>query len=117
MDLETRIYKYSLMIGGALLTVLFLLCTIVYIFISQELGWGTLMFVSMLISIGCSIPVGIPAGIVRKSKNLKTKKPLMQNIIRNHNQRLIIEEGCVRVFCTSAPLLLYLCPGEANKAL
>ena len=40
MDLETRIYKYSLMIGGALLTVLFLLCTIVYIFISQELGWG-----------------------------------------------------------------------------
>ena len=25
MDLETRIYKYSLMIGGALLTVLFLL--------------------------------------------------------------------------------------------
>ena len=52
MDLETRIYKYSLMIGGALLTVLFLLCTIVYIFISQELGWGALMFVSMLISIG-----------------------------------------------------------------
>ena len=52
MDLETKIYKYSLMIGGALLTVLFLLCTIVYIFISQELGWGALMFVSMLISIG-----------------------------------------------------------------
>ena len=52
MDLETRIYKYSLMIGGALLTVLFLLCTIVYIFISQELGWGALMFVSMLISVG-----------------------------------------------------------------
>ena len=53
MDLETRIYKYSLMIGGALLTVLFLLCTIVYIFISQELGGGgALMFVSMLISIG-----------------------------------------------------------------
>ena len=40
------------MIGGALLTVLFLLCTIVYIFISQELDWGALMFVSMLISIG-----------------------------------------------------------------
>ena len=52
MDLETKIYKDSLMIGGALLTVLFLLCTIVYIFISQELGWGALMFVSMLISIG-----------------------------------------------------------------
>ena len=23
----------------------------------------------------------------------------MQNIMKNHNQRLIIEEGCVRVFC------------------
>lgn len=53
MDLETKIYKYSLMTGGVLLTILFLLCTIVYIFISQELGWGgALMFVSMLISIG-----------------------------------------------------------------
>ena len=113
MDLETRIYKYSLMVGGALLTVLFLLCTIVYIFISQELGWGALMFVSMLISIGCSIPVGIPAGIVRKSKNLRAKRPLMQNIIRNHNQHLILARG---VF-VSTPLLLYLCPGEANKAL
>ena len=52
MDLETRIYKYSLMIGGAVLTILFLLCTIFCTFISQELGWGALMFVSMLISIG-----------------------------------------------------------------
>ena len=52
MDLETKIYKYSLMTGEVLLTILFLLYTIVYIFISQELGWGALMFVSMLISIG-----------------------------------------------------------------
>lgn len=52
MDLETRIYKYSLMIGGALLTVLFLLCTIFCTFMGPGIGWGTLMFVSMLISIG-----------------------------------------------------------------
>ena len=52
MDLETRIYKYSLMIGGALLTVLFLLCTIFCTFMGPEIGWGALMFVSMLISIG-----------------------------------------------------------------
>ena len=96
MDLETRIYKYSLMIGGALLTVLFLLCTIFCTFMGPGIGWGALMFVSMLISIGCSIPVGIRAGTARKSRNLKTKKPLMQSIIRNYNQRLIIEEGCVR---------------------
>ena len=102
MDLETRIYKYSLMIGGALLTVLFLLCTIVYIFISQELGWGTLMFVSMLISVGVFY---IGWDTVRKSKNLKTKKPLMQSIIRNYNQRLIIEEGCVR---ERTPLALFM---------
>ena len=48
MDLETRIYEYSLMIGGAVLTILFLLCT----FMGPEIGWGALMFVSMLISIG-----------------------------------------------------------------
>ena len=76
MDLETRIYKYSLMIGGALLTVLFLLCTIVYIFISQELGWGALMFVSMLISIGVFYTGWDTAGTAQRSKNLKTKKPL-----------------------------------------
>ena len=52
MDLETRIYKYSLMIGGALLTVLFLLCTIFCTFMGPGIGWGALMFVSMLISIG-----------------------------------------------------------------
>lgn len=52
MDLETKIYKYSLMIGGALLTVLFLLCTIFCIFMGPGIGWGALMFVSMLISIG-----------------------------------------------------------------
>ena len=52
MDLETRIYKYSLMIGGAVLTILFLLCTIFCTFIGPEIGWGALMFVSMLISIG-----------------------------------------------------------------
>lgn len=52
MDFETRIYKYSLMIGGALLTVLFLLCTIFCTFMGPEIGWGALMFVSMLISIG-----------------------------------------------------------------
>ena len=52
MDLETRIYKYSLMVGGALLTVLFLLCTIFCTFMGPGIGWGALMFVSMLISIG-----------------------------------------------------------------
>ena len=52
MDLETRIYKYSLMIGGALLTILFLLCTIFCTFMGPGIGWGALMFVSMLISIG-----------------------------------------------------------------
>lgn len=52
MDFETRIYKYSLMIGGALLTVLFLLCTIFCTFMGPGIGWGALMFVSMLISIG-----------------------------------------------------------------
>ena len=52
MDLETRIYKYSLMIGGALLMVLFLLCTIFCTFMGPGIGWGALMFVSMLISIG-----------------------------------------------------------------
>ncbi|OFS79286.1 hypothetical protein HMPREF3164_06830 [Rothia sp. HMSC08A08] len=52
MDLETRIYEYSLMIGGALLTVLFLLCTIFCTFMGPGIGWGALMFVSMLISIG-----------------------------------------------------------------
>ena len=52
MDLETRIYKYSLMIGGAVLTILFLLCTIFCTFMGPEIGWGALMFVSMLISIG-----------------------------------------------------------------
>ena len=52
MDLETRIYKYSLMIGGALLTVLFLLCTIFCTFMGPGIGWGALMFVSILISIG-----------------------------------------------------------------
>ena len=40
MDLETKIYKYSLMIGGALLTVLFLLCTIFCIFMGPGIGWG-----------------------------------------------------------------------------
>ena len=52
MDLETRIYKYSLMIGGAVLTILFLLCTIFCTFMGPGIGWGALMFVSMLISIG-----------------------------------------------------------------
>ena len=52
MDFETRIYKYSLMIGGAVLTILFLLCTIFCTFMGPEIGWGALMFVSMLISIG-----------------------------------------------------------------
>ena len=52
MDLETKIYKYSLMIGGALLMVLFLLCTIFCTFMAPGIGWGALMFVSMLISIG-----------------------------------------------------------------
>ena len=52
MDLETRIYKYSLMIGGAVLTVLFLLCTVFCTFMGPGIGWGALMFVSMLISIG-----------------------------------------------------------------
>ena len=52
MDLEARIYEYSLMIGGALLTVLFLLCTIFCTFMGPGIGWGALMFVSMLISIG-----------------------------------------------------------------
>lgn len=52
MDLETRIYKYSFMIGGAVLTILFLLCTIFCTFMGPEIGWGALMFVSMLISIG-----------------------------------------------------------------
>lgn len=52
MDLETRIYKYSLMIGGAVLTVLFLLCTIFCTFMGPGIGWGALMFVSILISIG-----------------------------------------------------------------
>lgn len=52
MDLETRIYKYSLMVGGALLTVLFLLCTIFCTFMGPGIGWGALMFVSILISIG-----------------------------------------------------------------
>lgn len=52
MDLETKIYKYSLMTGGALLTVLFLLCTIFCTFMGPGIGWGALMFVSMLISIG-----------------------------------------------------------------
>ena len=40
------------MIGGALLTILFLLCTIFCTFMGPEIGWGALMFVSMLISIG-----------------------------------------------------------------
>ena len=52
MDLETRIYKYSLMIGGAVLTILFLLCTVFCTFMGPGIGWGALMFVSMLISIG-----------------------------------------------------------------
>ena len=52
MDLETRIYKYSFMIGGAVLTILFLLCTIFCTFMGPGIGWGALMFVSMLISIG-----------------------------------------------------------------
>ena len=52
MDFETRIYKYSLMIGGAVLTVLFLLCTIFCTFMGPGIGWGALMFVSILISIG-----------------------------------------------------------------
>ena len=52
MDLETRIYKYSLMVGGALLTVLFLLCTIFCTCMGPGIGWGALMFVSILISIG-----------------------------------------------------------------
>ena len=52
MDLETRIYKYSLMIGGAVLTILFLLCTIFCTFMGPGIGWGALMFVSMLISNG-----------------------------------------------------------------
>ena len=52
MDLETRIYKYSLMIGGAVLTILFLLCTIFCTFMGPGIGWGALMFGRMLISIG-----------------------------------------------------------------
>ena len=52
MDLETRIYKYSLMIGGAVLTILFLRCTVFCTFMGPGIGWGALMFVSMLISIG-----------------------------------------------------------------
>ena len=40
------------MIGGAVLTILFLLCTIFCTFMGPEIGWGALMFVSMLISIG-----------------------------------------------------------------
>ena len=40
------------MIGGAVLTILFLLCTIFCTFMGPEIGWGALMFVSMLISVG-----------------------------------------------------------------
>ena len=40
MDLETRIYKYSLMIGGAVLTILFLLCAIFCTFMGPGIGWG-----------------------------------------------------------------------------
>ena len=40
------------MIGGAVLTVLFLLCTIFCTFMGPGIGWGALMFVSILISIG-----------------------------------------------------------------
>ena len=73
MDLETRIYKYSLMIGGALLTVLFLLCTIFCIFMGPGIGWGALMFVSMLISIGVFY-IGWDTGRNRpKEQNLKAK--------------------------------------------
>ncbi|WP_048753479.1 hypothetical protein [Rothia dentocariosa] len=73
MDLETRIYKYSLMIGGALLTVLFLLCTIFCTFMGPGIGWGALMFVSMLISIGVFY-IGWDTGRNRpKEQNLKAK--------------------------------------------
>ena len=52
MDLETRIYKYSLMIGGALLTVLFLLCTIFCTFMGPGIGWAALMLFCSLMGAG-----------------------------------------------------------------
>ena len=52
MDLDVLLYKWFLMITGAVLTVLFFVCTIFCTFMGPGIGWGALMFVSMLISIG-----------------------------------------------------------------
>ena len=52
MDLDVLLYKWFLMITGAVLTVLFFACTIFCTFMGPGIGWGALMFVSMLISIG-----------------------------------------------------------------
>ena len=52
VDLDVLLYKWFLMITGAVLTVLFFVCTIFCTFMGPGIGWGALMFVSMLISIG-----------------------------------------------------------------
>ena len=56
------------MIGGAVLTILFLLCTIFCTFMGPEIGWGALMFVSMLISIGVFY-IGWDTGRSPRSEN------------------------------------------------
>ena len=52
MDLDVLLYKWFLMILGGILTVGTLIATIFTLVFGPGIGWGALMFVSMLISIG-----------------------------------------------------------------
>ena len=82
MDLDVLLYKRFLMILGGILTVGTLIATIFTLVFGPGIGWGALMFVSMLISIGVFYTGWDTA---RKSKSLRVKRPLVQSIMKNHN--------------------------------
>ena len=49
MDLDVLLYKWFLMITGAVLTVLFFVCTIFCTFMGPGIGWAALMLFCSLI--------------------------------------------------------------------
>ena len=85
VDLDVLLYKWFLMITGAVLTVLFFVCTIFCTFMGPGIGWGTLMFVSMLISIGVFY-TGWDTGRNRPEEHeSEGQEAAVQSIMKNHN--------------------------------
>ena len=95
MDLDVLLYKWVLMILGGILTVGTLIATIFTLVFGPGIGWAALMLFCSLIGAVTFYSGWEIVEDVRKSKNLKTKKPLMRSIIRNHNQHLILARDMV----------------------